>query len=142
MPVFSKKIFAQKVREELGRRGWSQADLARKAGVKPQLLSTWLKEKSKISSKNLHRIVNTLGVSVEQLTGVQTETSKSEDIQAILGQEHKVLLAVLEKSFAANLDERMKVLEDLRDRIIHLTSLLEKVIKYQQKGEKELEEDK
>ena len=139
MPIFSKKIFAQRVRAELGRKGWSQADLARKAGVKPQLLSTWLKEKSKISSKNLQKLVNALAIPVDQLTCDQTKIPKSEDIRAILGQEHKVLLTLLEKSFAGIIDERMKVLEDLGERIVHLSSLLEKVIRNQQKREKELE---
>ena len=137
MSIFSKKIFAQKVREELGRKGWSQADLARKAGVKPQLLSTWLREKSRISSKNLQRIANAFGVSVAQLTGVRIETANAEeDIQTILGHEHKVLLTVLEKSFAAILDERIEILKDLRDEIVQLSSLLEKSIKSQQRRDK------
>lgn len=129
-----KKILAENIRVILARKGWSQADLARKMGLKPQSIAPWMTEKSYPASKNLRMIANSLGVSIDQLTGVQTEIPKAEeDIRAILGHEHKVLLTVLEKSFAAILDERIEILKDLRDKIVQLSSLLEKVIKNQQK---------
>ncbi|MEW5981480.1 MAG: helix-turn-helix transcriptional regulator [Acidobacteriota bacterium] len=51
-------------------RGWSQAELARRAGVSRQAVGQWFRrDEANLHSRHLIRLSQTLGVPVEHLTG-------------------------------------------------------------------------
>lgn len=68
MPNFLINILAENIRIVLARKGWTQAELARRAGIKAQHLSKWMVGKNYPSPKNLFKIGSVLEVPVEQLT--------------------------------------------------------------------------
>lgn len=59
------KIKVEKIRRELKRLGWSQADLARELGVSKQALSYWLQRTERL--KMLDRIARALQVEARDL---------------------------------------------------------------------------
>ena len=63
-----KKIFARNLEEILRRKGLSQKALAEIAGIWPQQISSWIKERDKISTQNLYKVAAALEVGVEELT--------------------------------------------------------------------------
>lgn len=54
--------FSQALEAHLHARGWSQAELARRAGVKPQTVTHWLRNGHAPSSSALWRVVVALGL--------------------------------------------------------------------------------
>ena len=61
--------FTKRVRDELARRGWEQADLAKKLGARPQLVNDWLsmdeelgRPRRRISDEYLAKLTQVLDI--------------------------------------------------------------------------------
>ena len=61
------ELHREKIKIELGRLGWSQADLCRRMGTKRQWLNRIMVGKRGISLKGIDKIANALGLSGKDL---------------------------------------------------------------------------
>ena len=74
----------------LEQRNLSAAQLSRKAGVSPQVLSLWMKGADPKKMSQVKKVADVLGVSVDMLcfgTGVDNESQKVMELDALLGEQ-------------------------------------------------------
>lgn len=65
--------FSDRLKAERGRRGWSQAELADKAGLQPAAISHFETDERTPSFHNLSKLANALNVSIDYLLGRTAE---------------------------------------------------------------------
>lgn len=75
----SKQEFSKRLRQMLVERQWSQSDLARKAGVTRDAVSTYCRADSFPGEKNLAKIARALNVSPDQLLPNKIERAIDHD---------------------------------------------------------------
>lgn len=74
----AKEIFASNLTRLMGERGMDGAALARVVGVEKQSVYSWLKRRSYPTANTIQRLVDALGVSVDELLTEGGPTAESE----------------------------------------------------------------
>jgi len=113
-----KKILARNIRLFMAYKRWTQADLARKADIKPQQLNRCMTQKNYPNTKNLAKIADSLEVSIDQLTTDSSETTASSPLHDV--HIRKVVSEVLSE------DLRLKLIEQYLEKVIRILDQEEK----------------
>ena len=159
MAIKNSAIIASNIRKLRGLRGLTQKQLAEKLGLKLQNISRW-ERGVKPTAMNLAKLASALKVDVSELTASPPVSDRREIIGAHTTTdidnaearqkrllEETVAVALVKDPRLRLMDEHLEeivgyirsqadVMGEIKDKLSQLNSLLEQVIKSQQKGEK------
>jgi len=110
-----KEYISNKIKSLRGESGWSQAELAKKSGISPAAISLIEKKERLPSMMVTRKLASTLKVSIDELTGVQSQSTGDISKEAQIFFRNWQALDELEKAdkdMILSLIERLKEQKD------------------------------
>lgn len=83
-PEEERKIFAKRLEELREERGWTQSDLARKAGLTPSAISQFESEGREPRFSSIVKLAHALEASPAYLAGLEEYETENEEMRALL----------------------------------------------------------